>query len=81
MSDFKRLEDYDREFLLRAYEVLKSEGFVRYTLPLIYARIYELEKSIIAENDMDEQKRFARKELIKMASLSLQVKQTLDEIK
>ena len=81
MAGFKRLEDYDREFLLRAYEVLKSEGFVRYIIPLIDARIYELEKSIIAENDMDEQKRFARKELIKMASLSLQVKQTLDEIK
>lgn len=75
---YNTLEDYDRQFLLNSYDTLSSEPFKRYVLPLIWGRINMLEDKIIKEDTMDEQYRYARLELLKVVSLSAQVKSTLE---
>lgn len=74
---FKRMEEYDKEFLMRAYDALTSDNYRRYILPLIYARIMELENRIVAEDEMDEQRREARKELINITNMAVRVKEIL----
>ena len=76
---YRRIEDYDQEFLLKAYDTLSSDGFRKYIAPLIWSRVAELEERIINEDKMDEQNRCARNELIKIANLSAHVKQVLGE--
>lgn len=73
------MDTREREFLLRAYEVLTSEGYKRYIVPLIHDRIGHLEGRIIEEDKMDAERRYAVKELKRIVMLEQSVKKTVEE--
>lgn len=73
-------EKRDKDFLLRAYDVLSSEGFRRYVMPLIHERINLIEDRIVAEDRMDNERREARKELLRIVELPQIVKQELEDM-
>lgn len=75
----KQIETREQDFLLKAYDILSSDAYRHYIIPLILDRIEELEERIIKDDSMDEQHRYGRKELIQIVALAGRVKQALTD--